>query len=250
MPVPHVIFCLLGAWDRWLIPICTGRVAAGLGLHEALPLTRPPGLDIAAAQQDGAEHNRLLEAMDSVDKFQPDELQKLADLLRGSYRAQPSVEIAEQIRWLERRRDIALRQRLLQTQFAFDLEFLVSCLVLAGFLRNMAAFSEALRFAICVGVYDVALRNHILSDLRVPRAVPSTTTLRRHRLTVHMGFCLWEQQHHEALVQHGCVRYGTVDSSPQGPHDWVLHGARTSMAKTPPPFTLLPFSNNHGLAPR
>ena len=93
----------------------------------------------------------------------------------------------------------------------FDLEFLVSCIVLAGFLRNMDQFYDTLRFAVFAAIADMSLRKHILDCMAIP----------------HLAFCIIEQRRHAVLLREGCVRYSTVDSSPQGHRDWVLQGART-----------------------
>lgn len=93
-------------------------------------------------------------------------------------------------------------------------------------LRNLADFSEVVRWGLRAGVSDAALRQHLLAELDRPHALPSPTTLRRHRLTLHMGFCMWEQTRTNELLERGCVAHGMVGSSPQGQHDWVLRGSR------------------------
>ena len=231
MPYPHCLLCTLGKWDRWLIPACSGRLAAGLGLFYAPLLTRPPHLNIADAEASANAHQVALEEVDAWDPLTPETLQSTTDELRRLFQTQPTEQLAQLILWLERRRESALRQALLQHKLAYEMEFLMSCLILSGFLSNVATFGDVLRFAIVAGVQDPSLRAHISKPLLQPHSVPSTTTLRRHQLIAHMGFCLWEQGRHGALVRDGCVRYGTVDSSPQGPQDWVLHGARTIAVK-------------------
>ena len=62
---------------------------------------------------------------------------------------------------------------------------------------------------------------------RKRRAVPSSSTLYRHRLSLHIGFCQWiASVHHELLNDaEGIIRWSTVDSSPQGGWDWLLSGS-------------------------
>ena len=227
MPYPHCVLCTLRKWDRWLIPICSGRVSAGLGLFLAPLLTRSPHLNVEGARQDAEVYQAKLARTDTWDLLNPVELQAAADALRIAFQNAPSEKLEQQILWMERRRELGLRQALLQSNFTYDMEFLMSCLIMSGFLRNVAMLGDALRFAVLVGIQDPSLRAHVLNMLTQKHAIPSTTTLRRHQLTAHMGFCLWEQQRHGELLKNGCVRYGTVDSSPQGPQDWVLHGARS-----------------------
>ena len=46
-----------------------------------------------------------------------------------------------------------------------------------------------------------------------------------------MAYCLLEQDIYADFIKEGCVRYSTVDSSPQGPFDFVMHGSRTIAIK-------------------
>ena len=73
--------------------------------------------------------------------------------------------------------------------------------------------SDACRWALGVAIRDKALKQHMLAEIDRPRAVPSASTLSKHRPTVHM-------------LDGGVVLHGTIDSSPQGPYDFVMHGAR------------------------
>ena len=60
----------------------------------------------------------------------------------------------------------------------------------------------------------------------IDHAIPPVTTVRRHRLALHIGYCVWAQELHDNLLAGGMVRWSTVDASPQGGHDWVTHGVR------------------------
>lgn len=128
-------------------------------------------------------------------------------------------------------RDLIVQRAAQQKHRAFTLDFLISCLAFAGYLRSFGKMSETLTFAISAGVRDASLRKHILDQLRIARAIPSATTLRRHRLTLHCAYCMCEQERNDTFLVDGCVRYCTVDSSPQGPYDYVMHGARTISSK-------------------
>lgn len=58
-----------------------------------------------------------------------------------------------------------------------------------------------------------------------PHRVPSASTLYRHRLSVHMGLYRWMAAIHVEMLRGPLVRWGTLDSSPQGSMDWLLSGA-------------------------
>jgi len=228
LPVSHALALTSRVWKSWLIPLCGGRMAAGLGLHHVARLWRQLQPDLPAERYLAVQHAAKSESLDDVDLFAPAELLEFANDLRRLHAAQPSDALGSRIMWLERRRDVVLRRMSLQTARAYEIEFLVSSLLVSGFLRSLASHADAIRCAVSVGVSDAALRKHILSALDAPRGIPSASTLRRHRLTCHIGFCCWEQSLSSDMVLRGdFVRYGTVDSSPQGPYDFVLHGART-----------------------
>lgn len=55
--------------------------------------------------------------------------------------------------------------------------------------------------------------------------VPSQATLYRHRLTIHMAYCLVAQRRAaDMMATGGIVVWGTMDSSPQGGHNWLMCG--------------------------
>ena len=59
--------------------------------------------------------------------------------------------------------------------------------------------------------------------------VPGRSTMYRHRLTFHQGFCRWLGKCARVMLSSsgGVTRWGTLDSSPQGSFDWLLTGAST-----------------------
>ena len=59
-------------------------------------------------------------------------------------------------------------------------------------------------------------------------ALPSPSTLYRHRLTLHMAFCRLAQEQMRSMLSDGLVvRWGTMDSSPQRAHNWLMVGFAT-----------------------
>eukprot|EP00969_Alexandrium_andersonii_P116867 5167395-Alexandrium_andersonii.AAC.1 len=70
--------------------------------------------------------------------------------------------------------------------------------------------------------------SHYIETLDQPHALPSSTTLIRHRLSVHMAWCVQMGfVLDEMMGQGGITRWGTVDASPQGGWDWQMIGFRT-----------------------
>ena len=57
-------------------------------------------------------------------------------------------------------------------------------------LKNTASLPDVLRHAIHNIASEPTLKAHLLQQLSVPRMVPSTATLLRHRLTIHMALAL------------------------------------------------------------
>ena len=87
---------------------------------------------------------------------------------------------------------------------------------------------SALRHAIYIVVDEPRLRAHLLSVLE-EKHIPRISALYRHRLTLHLGYCSMIQETHEAMLKSsgGCVRWSTLDSSPQGGVDYLMWGCST-----------------------
>ena len=228
MPTPHGILVQRQQWSSWALPlIAERRVAAGLGYSLIKPLLSE--VDVAGLCRDARETCQEMGDSDIGDLLSENGLYVLLNTLRRAYADHPSEQLAQQIRWFQRRRDMVLEGRLQSTRKAYAMELIVNSLLLAGFLRNVGHYADALRFATVAAIQDPALQKHVLSGLFKVKASPSPSTLRRHQLTIHMGHCLLEQELTARFLEKGCVRYSQVDSSPQGFMDWVMHGSRTML---------------------
>ena len=104
------------------------------------------------------------------------------------------------------------------------MKHLLHCMVMASYCWSTADLVMAVEAALKVAVRDEQLRNYYVDLLKQPSQIPSPTTLYRHRLSFHLGFCQLVASDVEELLADGIVRYGTVDSSQQGSHDLVHHG--------------------------
>ena len=227
LPTPHAMLLAHGRWSSWAFPVARGRVAGGLGIRLARPLMLPFAADIVGPGGGDDDDGEPAENQNVFDGFAPETLQDLADLLRQGLQEGPNELAQKYVRWLQDRRRFMLESELLRTRRAYRLTHLVMCLIYAGFLKNASHLLQSLRFAVAVAVSDDALRDHLLNCINQPHSIPSRTAVRRHRLTCHMGWCLWQQSLNEAmLAESGITQWSTVDSSPQGAYDWVLHGSR------------------------
>ncbi len=80
--------------------------------------------------------------------------------------------------------------------------------------------------ALGVVVREPKLRRHLEELLDVGgKHIPGRTTLYRHRLTIHMGFCRFLAAMTGSMLRDGgATCFGAIDSSAQGPWDWLLSG--------------------------
>ena len=107
----------------------------------------------------------------------------------------------------------------------FDLEFLLRCVQASSLTRSAADLAPCIQACIRIACPDTAIQQHLLSMITAQTSIPSVSSLVRHRLTMHMGFCMWQQELRETLLEQpgGVVVWRMVDSSPQGGWDAVLH---------------------------
>lgn len=104
--------------------------------------------------------------------------------------------------------------------WGYRMEFLIQALLLArqccsGNLKSV--LSKSLAVAL-----PPFLAKHFVTTLDSKSAVPSPTTIYRHRLTLHVGYMLFLRTvHRAAFAEADFVRYYTVDASPVGGREWV-----------------------------
>jgi hypothetical protein len=218
MPTPFAVLCSRGHWDAFAFPLAYGRLGRGLGLgfvKHLLLAFQVPAVDAAAL--DAFENQELTTDM----------ILRIADCLRTR-----DENVAAHIVWLEARRIHMLLAAARLCRSAYEMDFLVSCLLESSLLRNVSKLGEAVERAISIATRDPVIRDHLLHEVRKYHAIPSATTIRRHHLTLHMAFCLAQQKQMVAFEEgSGFVAWRTVDGSPQGGFDWVLHGARKIQVK-------------------
>ena len=106
-------------------------------------------------------------------------------------------------------------------QRAFAMEHLLNCLLAGGFLKAATGLRSSLLFGLRAAVRDEQVREFYEDLLVSPHAVPSATTLIRHRLTIHLAWCVQQQGILGSMLDRGgLTRFGTLDGSPQSGYDW------------------------------
>ena len=227
MPAPHLALVVSKRWRMWGFPLVNGRAGNGFG-YKLVPVLAGIRAPIAA------EHVALDHA-DPHRQFSPGQFLDLADALRlvlanfGCNMPQHQhADLCQHIQWLMQMRNCLVMEELRRSSRMFDLRLLISCVVTAGYLKHMGSLKDALVAAVVVIVSDPAAAQYFKELLTTSGAVPSPRTLFRARLSVHIGVCKWQQNVHEDMLQgDGVFRWATVDSSPQGGWEWVLHAATT-----------------------
>ena len=219
MPLEHAEHALLfasGRWTGWAVPLSQGREGRSPGLNY-VPAWVPRGV----LQPDaGAEPPEFA--------WTPAMMQVCANRLRELHAMSPSNDLRALIEAMQHARDAQLLHAALRSRKAYAMDHLVSCVLGASLLKNAAHFLDMLQHGIRAVTQQPDLARHLLDRLATPSVVPSPTTLRRHRLTLHMALCAMQQDSHEELMRQpgGVVTWRTVDSSPQYGWDWVLNGMR------------------------
>ena len=223
MPAAHAVLLAWKKWSTYAFPIMpTARARAGLGLSLLKGfLPRPGALEQIRDANKSENPLQLLLGSDT--------LEQTADTIRSMMAGLPApVGVHHQLEVLQAAADQIYLDSHRRSTKAFEMDFLIRCLVAGGHLKSQHNLAEALRHAIMAAVRNEDLRSHLLLQMRKD-VVPSTTTLYRHRLTLHIGFCLWLARLSDAMLAkpRGVVRFATADSSPQGRFDWILCGATT-----------------------
>ena len=107
------------------------------------------------------------------------------------------------------------------------LDFLINAMWFSGCLRSSqdGVMREVVEGSLHMSVRPAELLQYCLSLLAQPGSIPSSSTMYRHRLTLDLGYWRWLAHLNETLAEGGFLRYGTLDSSPQGGIDLLLFGS-------------------------
>lgn len=220
MPFAHALLVGHKAWCSYAFPFVSGSRARGTGIEALRTLT------------DGLDMDRDVEnLLGPPPTLGPDALQAVADCIRANVDRNAVSEDA----WRLAVHHVDTLQHVVDAQIAhsqrragtmYDTTHLLECLVFGGCLKSAADMADALRFACMAVAPDPLSRAHWLSILDSANHLPSTSTMYRHRLTAHVGFCrLLADLCDELVASRGFARYATMDASPQGHYEWLLIGA-------------------------
>ncbi len=229
MPPPHGLLAAGGFWRSFFaIPLPKGaQVYGGLRLNTIRPLWgHLNDRDVANAVTGTPQ--------DQGDEFNAEELQHLVDHLQESFAMAPlgsslREALLHHACWIQIMRNSLAHKQTLLLNTAYDMELLIHTVMGSGLLRGAKKMKQLSEHCLNIVVDDPALRRHLLGVLTQPHAVPSRTTLYRHRLTFHLGWrhmlqALSEERHGR---EGGIVTWRTLDLSPQAGVEWSLHGCST-----------------------
>lgn len=215
---PHAVLLASGEWTRYAHAIADSTGKRMRGWELAAPLL-PPGERRLA---------RAAVALNLAVETGPDTWDSMADVMRHLLRYLPAghdllaQETESWIQHLDNMKSMAIRQTVDAFQKHIKIDHLIECVMLAGTLRSALDTKYAIRKCLKVMVKDVGQLNHLLGILDGAHYVPSASTLRKHRLTVHLGFCRFLSVFVSRLLEVGGVRWGSMDLSPQAGVNWLL----------------------------
>ena len=224
---PHLVL-MLGPWPTLAFQYAFGRRGGGLRCGLAKPL-----LDgyINVAPAPPQEPDAQVPAFDIV--LSPDLLLDVADTLRSLVQPREAGQLPQSLidsatahaLWFQKVRDNMIRQQLGQTKSCFQMAFLLDCVILSGLVRGSSSLRDIVETSLRIAIRDESVVSHFREQLAAPRALPSRPTMERHRVTLHIGLALLQQQRNAAAdAAGGQVHWATMDSSPVGHFEWLMHG--------------------------
>ena len=134
--------------------------------------------------------------------------------------------VGHHIQCLQGMRDNLVMYRARLARNAYQMDILVNTIILSGLLRDTHDIGEALDIAIELCVAEPSLKAYFKDLRRQPRSTMSSTTIKRHRLTLNMAFCALSHEVFEQMEGRGgsMVAWRTMDLSPGGGYEWLMHG--------------------------
>ena len=119
---------------------------------------------------------------------------------------------------------------------AFDMIHLIQCMVLVSYGKDVQDLRHMCLSALRAVCRDDGLRSYYEDLLMQSRALPSSSTIYRHRATLHMGWCRMLSKEADCWLMEpeGVTRWGTLDSSGQGDRELVYTGYVTVLNKDLP----------------
>ena len=240
IPCPHALLILEGKWSHCAFPrVLRGRhSAAWIHGRELLMASGTPQpeqqLGPAEVSRRTAGWNLNPENLLSLGR----NLQDLMNFTSPNATAAATATASAHLLVLYKMREQMLLQGALMSQTIYDLEQVVQYVLIAAELRAATHLRSVLKLCLQASVQDPAIRSHFEALLSKRRAVPSPTSLYRHRFTVLFGFQRLKAQSLDELLDRsrgsGIIRWSTIDSSPHKGYDFVLQGHSTMLVEELP----------------
>ena len=233
VPEPHSLLLVKSVWRQYSFPynvsVAKSRASLGLRYIEPLHTGLRKTISCPAAEDEAGVVTTVPQdpafCLDQAQVFQ----RLLAYMTEGAgSRDALTQEIREQILCWQRRHSQALKHSFRDSKAHWDLGKLLDSLILSGFFRNRSDLKEAVLSAIPLVVGgDPDTHTYFYNKLAVHGSLPSRSTLYRQQFLLIAAWCKLKQDIAKQLgADAKVVRWATIDSSPQGGHDWVLHGYR------------------------
>ena len=160
-----------------------------------------------------------MEDSDSV-SFGPRYWQCLGDTLREALSILPPDDqvcdsITNELLKLDYMRNNYLMHQSVLSQRAYSMDLVINTVVVSGLLRDVADIQDVLRQSIAITTPEPNLRQYLQDQLDQPNSCLSITTAKRHKLTLHMAWCLSQQAVYKGLMEGDAVAsWRTLDLSP------------------------------------
>ena len=225
IPLPHVAMLKHRLWDLYSAPLPLNkrsRASLGWSLVPALQLPRASAeqplpvpevgcLPVIEAQYCSDHLALLRRALAVLEKPSSDTDVVIGDLKQNI------------LQWEARRRSL-VEPMVQRSKQHWDLLYIVHCLVLAGFFRSRSMLRDGVLAAIPVITQDSSLAQHLQERIfQDSKVLPSPSTMYRKQLNFVMAWC---QLRRDSQLSEKVVRWCSIDCSPQGGVDWILHGFR------------------------
>ena len=235
IPIPHAVLASRGRWKSHALPAPVGKSAKARMLRYWVSLKRLSSLrrglpgEPIADDVDDDDSNVGVASAAPQNLLSQEHCQRLANLLRlyMTTISHLDVDLKEEVKYyiveLQSLCDNLVQQSARHATQAYQMDFLISCIVFSGFLSNAAIVRGALLHGLRV-VFPSELLQMFGERALQDHGVPSRTQIYYHRLTIHLGWCLVRKASNLQLTEAAQVSvYLTIDSSPQGGYDWLEH---------------------------
>ena len=209
-------------------PLCSGPQARGTRIGIARPLWQH--VDGAAR---AAALTRAAGRLGDVREISMETLANLSASFRSCVSDQPvgadvRRNIEDHLRWLHGIQMSMLVASVRRTWRIHSMSNLVNTVIASGWLREVRGLKQVFLSALRTIITEPEILAHYTKLLDDPKskAVASRATLYRHRLTIHMGYCLQRQAQLSEMLESpgGITCWRTMDLSPQGGTEWVMAG--------------------------